>query len=213
MPEHTEFTIVQFTGFIRLYRLIYTKILMVSCKNFSCLSVRMIIQNKILQYVKKILFLTNTSKHCFQCYASFLLLRKALPLMKKFIFTPQCSYLCLRSIREHQKCIIVEKLRNCIKIICIIIRICVLHIYRILFQFDKKKWNPIHKSYNICTPAIQISMNLEFFYSKKLISFFIIWMFKINYHRSFFFYLSVLFFYFYRDSITNITIFFLINLH
>ena len=76
------------------------------------------------------------------------------PLMEKFIFATESTYLCFCSVGQHKKCVIIEQMRNCVKIIGIIISISILNINIISFQFHKKQRNTVDKAYNIGAAAI-----------------------------------------------------------
>ena len=154
MPENTQFTIIQFSCCIGFHGLIYAKILMISGKDFSCMSTGVVIQNKVFKQIKEVFFLANTTEHCFKGNATLIFFCKSLPLMEKLILTAKSTNLRLCTIRQHKKRIVIKQMRNCILIICIIIIVCVLHIDCIFFQFYKQQWNTINKTYNVCSAAI-----------------------------------------------------------
>ena len=130
--------------------------------------------------------------------------------MEEFIFAAQCSHFGLCSIGQHKKCIIIKQLRYCIKIVCIVICVCILHIYRILLQFYKKKRYSIYKTHNICASPIKISMYFHFLNSKKII---IIWIFKINDYCLLLLNLTIRLFHLHWNTISYASILFLIYLH
>ena len=138
MPEHPQLAIIKLSCSIRFHCLIYAKILVITCKYLSCVTTRMVIQNKIFKQIKKVFLLADTTKHCFKSYTTFILLRKTLPFMEKFKLTSESTHLCFHTVGKHKKSIVIKQVRNRIQIICIIVIIGILHIYRILFQLNKK---------------------------------------------------------------------------
>ena len=63
MPEHTQFSIQQFTILIFLYGLVYTQILVVTSQYLGDLTSTMIIEYKVLQQVEEVLFRADTLQH------------------------------------------------------------------------------------------------------------------------------------------------------
>ena len=172
---------------------------MVPCENLHCLPVGMIIKDEVLIQIKEILLLADTPEHGFQRHTTFIVLGQALPLMKEFIFAAKCSNLCLHTVGEHKKCVVIEQKRNSILVICVVIRISILHIHIIPLQFYEQKRQAIYKAHDICPSAVKISVNLQLLNSKEMI---IIRIIKVDYNGLLYFRLSVWLLNSHRNTIT-----------
>ena len=69
-PKYTKFSIYIFTVFIHLYGLVYTQVLVITCHNLYRATIRVVVNDKVLQQIKEVLFFTDSSQHGRQFYAS-----------------------------------------------------------------------------------------------------------------------------------------------
>ena len=102
---------------------------MVTGKDFYGVATGVIIENKVLQQIEEILLFADAAQHSFQSHTALLFFIETLPLMEEFILASQRADLGLGAVREHEKSVIVEQMRNRILIICIVVIVGVLHVY------------------------------------------------------------------------------------
>ena len=122
----------------------------------------MIKQDEVFQQVEEVFFFADTSQHCFQRYATLLLLVQSLPLMEKLILTAQSTHLGLHTVGKDEESIVVEQMGDSVQIVSIVVGISVLHIHCVLFQLHKQQRDTIHKTHNICAAAVKITMDFQF---------------------------------------------------
>ena len=98
VPENTKLSIVQLSLRISLYSFVYTKILMIPCKNLYSMSARMIVQYEVFKQVYEVLLLADTSQHCFKLNTALIVFCKSFPFMEELILAFESSYLSLHTV-------------------------------------------------------------------------------------------------------------------
>ena len=100
-------------------------------------------------------------------------------------------------------------MRNGILVISIVIIIGILNVYCVFLQLHKQKRNTIHKTYDVSTSAVQISVNFQFLNGKEVV---VVWILKIKNSSFLCFCLTVWLLHRHRDSFANEEILFFIDL-
>ena len=171
MPENAQLAIAKFAVFVCFECLVYTKILVVAGKNLDRISIGMIVKNEIRQQVKECFFFANSAKHRLECNRTRIGFLEAFPFVEKVILAAKRSDFCFYPIRKHQKCVVIEKLRNRRKIIRVVVVVGVLHSDIVALEFHKQKRDAINKADNIGTAAINFAVNFHLLDGEKIVVF------------------------------------------
>ena len=170
----------------------------------------MVVKDEVFQQIEEGLFLADAPQHGFQFHAACIAFLQTLPLVEKLVLAAKRTHLGFQSIGQHKKGIVIEQLRNGIEVIPIIVYVGVLHIHGGLFQLDKQQRNAIDKAHNVCTAAVQLRVDLHFFYGEEMIVFRV---FEVDHRRASDFGAVIRPLDRHRDAIPQQKILFLINLH
>ena len=169
MPENAQLAIAKFAVFVCFERLVYTKILVVAGENLDRISIGMIVKNEICQQVKECFFFANPAKHRLECNGTHIGFLEAFPFVEKIILAAKRSDFRLYAIRKHQKCVIIEKLRNRRKVIRVVVVVGVLHSDIVTLEFHKQKRDAINKADYIGTAAINFAVNFHLLDGEKIV--------------------------------------------
>ena len=209
MPEHTQFSLAQFSLRIGLYRLIDAEILMVSGQNLHRPTVGVIEEDKVFKQIQKVFLFADAPQHRRQRYTAGILFFEALPFMEKFILAAQSADLRLHSIGEHQKGIVMEQERYGVQIIGVIIRIGIFHVHIVAFQFNEQERQTVHETDDICTTPVQVAVDFQLLYSEEMV---IVRDIKINDSGPLLFRSAIGFLHLHRDPIPDQEILLFIDL-
>jgi len=169
MPEHAQLTVVQLSGFVGFDCLVHAEILVVPGQYLCRMSSRMVKEDKVFQQIQEIFLFANAAKHGFQRHAALFLLRQTLPFMEELILAAQRTDLGFRSIGEDQESVVVEQMGNGVEIIGVVVGVGILHVHRVLLQFNKQQRNPVDKADNIRTAAVQVAVDLQLFDGEEMV--------------------------------------------
>ena len=171
VPEHTQPAVFQLAVLVSTDGLVDAEILVVAGQNLGGAPTGMVVKDEVFQQIEEGLFLADAPQHGFQFHAARIAFLQTLPLVEKLVLAAKRTHLGFQSIGQHKKGIIVEQLRNGIKVIPIIIYVGVLHIHGGLFQLDEQQRNAIDKAHNVRSTAVQLRVDLHFFYGEEMIVF------------------------------------------
>ena len=169
MPEHAQLTVVQLSGFVGFDCLVHAEILVVPGQYLCRMSSGMVKEDKVFQQIQEIFLFANAAKHGFQRHAALFLLRQALPFMEELILAAQRTDLGFRSIGEDQESVVVEQMGNGVEIIGVVVGVGILHVHRVLLQFNKQQRNPIDETDNIRAAAVQVTVDLQLFDGEEMV--------------------------------------------
>ena len=133
--------------------------------------------------------------------------------MEELICTSQRAHLGLHPVREDKEGVVVKQVWNGIQVVGVVVCVSVLNIDRVLLQFYEQKWNAVDESNYVSAASVEFSVDLQFFYGKKVISFLIVWMLEIYDLRTLLFCFSIRTFYSDRYAVTDKSVLLLIDLH
>ena len=122
---------------------------MITRKDFGGVAARMVVQNKVFKQVKEVFFFANAAQHGFKRNAACVRFVQTLPFMEKLIFAAERADLCLHTVGEDKKRVVIKQLRNGVLIIGVVIGISILHVNVIAFQLDKQQRNTVDKADDI----------------------------------------------------------------
>ena len=210
MPEHTQPAVFQLAALVSTDGLVDAEILVVAGQNLGGAPTGMVVKDEVFQQIEEGLFLADAPQHGFQFHAACIAFLQALPLVEKLVLAAKCTHLGFQSIGQHEKGIIVEQLRNSIEVIPIVVYVGVLHIHGGLFQLDKQQRNAIDKAHNVCPAAVQLRVDLHFFYGEEMVVFRV---FEVDHRRASDFGAAIRPLDRHRDAIPQQKILFLIDLH
>jgi len=169
MPEHAQLTVVQLSGFVGFDCLVHAEILVVPGQYLCRMSSGMVKEDKVFQQIQEIFLFANAAKHGFQRHAALFLLRQTLPFMEELILAAQRTDLGFRSIGEDQESVVVEQMGNGVEIIGVVVGVGILHVHRVLLQFNKQQRNPIDETDNIRAAAVQVTVDLQLFDGEEMV--------------------------------------------
>ena len=210
MPEHTQPAVFQLAVLVSTDGLVDAEILVVAGQNLGGAPTGMVVKDEVFQQIEEGLFLADAPQHGFQFHAACIAFLQTLPLVEKLVLAAKRAHLGFQSIGQHKKGIIVEQLRNGIKVIPIIVYVGVLHIHGGLFQLDEQQRNAIDKAHNVCPAAVQLRVDLHLFYGEEMIVFRV---FEVDHRRASDFGAAIRPLDRHRDAIPQQKILFLIDLH
>ena len=170
----------------------------------------MVVKDEIFQQIEEGLFLADAPQHGFQLHSACIAFFQTLPLVEELVLAAKRAHLGFQSIGQHKKGIVIEQLRNGIEVIPIVVYVGVLHIHGGLFQLDKQQRNAIDKAHNVCTAAVQLRVDLHFFYGEEVVVFRV---FEVDHRRASDFGAAIRPLDRHRDAIPQQKILFLIDLH
>ena len=154
MPEHTEFSVHKLAVAVGFDSTVYTKILMVSRQYFCDSSVGVVKDDKVFEQVEKCSLIAYTAQHGLQFHIALIFLFESFPFVEKLIFTAESSDFSLIAITQHQKCVVVEQLRNGVEVVGIVIVVCVLNVNVGGFGLNEKQGYSVDKTNYISASAI-----------------------------------------------------------
>ena len=89
--------------------------------------------------------------------------------MEELILAAQGPHLGLHAVGENQKGVVIEQMRNGVQIVGVVVGIGILHVHRVLLQFDEQQRNPVDKADNIRTAAVQVAVDLQLFDGEEMV--------------------------------------------
>ena len=89
--------------------------------------------------------------------------------MEELILAAQRTDLGFRSVGEDQKSVVVKQMRNGILIVGVIVGVGILHVHRVLLQFDEQQRNPVDKADDIRTAAVQVAVDLQLLDGEEMV--------------------------------------------
>ena len=210
MPEHTQPAVFQLAVLVSTDGLVDAEILVVAGQNLGGAPTGIVVKDEVFQQIEEGLFLADALQHGFQFHAACIAFLQTLPLVEKLVLAAKRTHLGFQSIGQHKKGIVMEQLRNGIEVIPIIVYVGVLHIHGGLFQLDEQQRNAIDKAHNVCPAAVQLRVDLHFFYGEEMIVFRV---FEVDHRRASDFGAAIRPLDRHRDAIPQQKILFLIDLH
>ena len=129
--------------------------------------------------------------------------------MEELILAAQRTDLGFRSIGEDQESVVVEQMGNGVEIIGVVVGVGILHVHRVLLQFDVQQRNPVDKADDIRTAAVQVAVDLQLFDGEEMV---VIGILKIDNSSFLLFGFATRLLHRDGDAVTNQEIFVLVDL-
>ncbi len=210
MPEHTELAFAELAVAILLNGFVHAKILVVASHNLHRLAVAMVKEYEVFYQVQEITLVHNAFEHCRQLNVSRIALFQAFPLVEEVPLGVYCSHSCVIAIAKDKEGIIPKQLWYSVEIIGIVVVESVFNIYVVVFQFHEDERQTVYKAYKVGASVIQLPIDPKFTYSKKLV---VVGIIKVDNLRPHFLRSAVGFYAGHRNTITNKSVFLLVDLH
>lgn len=211
MPENAQLSVAQLPFLIGLYRRIDAQILVIPCKDLGRRAAGMVEEDEIFKNIQKTGRGAHAAEHRFQCDRALVrgILREPLPLVEKFIPASQRSHAGFLPVAEDDKRIRMEEARHRIQIIRVIVRIGIPYIHVVPFQLHENQGDAVHETDDIRPSPVQRPLHPQLLHREEMIPF---RMEEINQHGAPFLRGPVPAPYRNGDSVTEKSIFLLINL-
>ena len=169
VPEHAQLAVIQLPGRVGLDRLVDAQVLVVARQDLGGAAAGVVIEDKVFKQVEEVFFPADAAQHGLQRHAAGFLLVEALPLMEELILTAERADLGLHPVREDQKGVVIEEVRDRVQIVRVVVGVGVLHVHRGVFQLHEQKRQAVDKAHDIRPAAVEIAVDLHLFHREEAV--------------------------------------------
>ena len=161
MPEDAQLPVVELARLVRPDGLVHAEVLVVLREDFGRGPVGTVVEDEVFEEVEEILLPADAAQHGLQRHAPLVLFRQTLPFVEEPVLAAERPHLRRQPVGEDQERVVVEKMRDRVQVVGVIVLVGVPHVHRRLLQLHEEQREAVHEAHDVRPAAVQLPVDLQ----------------------------------------------------